>query len=141
MQENIRFLLSMEICCYILVIFICCWPKRVKCKPFHMIWKKPQKTCNFHNWHKKGQWGVRRLINWHKKGSEDLITGKKNLSRGGWGGWGWVQRTYGETTAVWEYERSSLLPRDSTSVKDWVAIALRALLSTFRSPETLSLRT
>lgn len=86
MQENIRFLLSMEICCYILVIFICCWPKRVKCKPFHMIWKKPQKTCNFHNWHKKGQWGVRRLINWHKKGSEDLITGKKNLSRGGWGG-------------------------------------------------------
>lgn len=60
---------------------------------------------------------------------------KKKLSRGRG-----VQRTYGETTAVWEYERSSLLPRDSTSVKDWVAIALRALLSTFRSPDTLSLR-
>lgn len=71
-----------------------------------------------------------------KKNSEGVegLKRKKKLSRGR------VQRTYGETTAVWEYERSSLLPRDSTSVKDWVAIALRALLSTFRSPDTLSLR-
>lgn len=71
----------------------------------------------------------------NSEGVEGLIR-KKKLSRGRG-----VQRTYGETTAVWEYERSSLLPRDSTSVKDWVAIALSALLSTFRSPDTLSLRT
>lgn len=70
----------------------------------------------------------------NSEGVEGLIRKKNYQGRG-------VQRTYGETTAVWEYERSSLLPRDSTSVKDWVAIALRALLSTFRSPDTLSLRT
>lgn len=70
------------------------------------------------------------------KKNNDGLNKKKKLSRGRG-----VQRTYGETTAVWEYERSSLLPRDSMSVKDWVAIALSALLSTFRSPDTLSLRT
>lgn len=70
----------------------------------------------------------------NSEGVEGLIRKKIIKGEGGSG-------TYGETTAVWEYERSSLLPRDSTSVKDWVAIALRALLSTFRSPDTLSLRT